>query len=1337
MVCPEGGGGATAIEQQECLCVIKDPRKDSQQKRFCVKVRSAYTVAKLYEDVATQTIFPDFELVMPNSGADAGDYEEAAFDGISLHDKKHKKLIDVGIDFGIRNTLHIIPRVEDYSSANITVETEMSSDDDLALGASASPVESANYNMPAPPPLPALTSPTYSAAAYGTNQSITTSRLRHYNGSDQPSSSGGSSNNYRGLVNQAMTCYLNSLLQALFMTPEFRNALYKWEFDGKDEAKSIPYQLQRLFVNLQTSPKSAVETTDLTRSFGWDSAEGWQQHDIQELCRVMFDALEQKFKHTKQSDLINRLYEGRMIDYVKCLECNTDKQREDKFLDIPLPVRPFGSTVAYENIEDALRAFVQPEILDGNNQYHCETCNKKCDAHKGLKFTKFPYILTLHLKRFDFDYQTLHRIKLNDKVTFPQTLNLNNFVNAVPTQSPTAASAPEVTANGHNGTTVTNGQSSAQMETAENFMKTCDECSTTDSGSALEEDSAFQNGGGGTSVSSTTTTPNDQFMAQDDDEGIDMELNGGSPSVNNFNAPGPYVYELFAIMIHSGSASGGHYYAYIKDFDCSKWFSFNDQTVSTITQEDIQKSFGGGSSKTYYSGAYSSSTNAYMLMYRQIDSSKNSHPIKEEEFPDHIKNLVGKIRDSDAAGRSPIDSDALHLKVYFDNPRTRAIKSYKMYLLNDSTMTEALEEAYRTLQVKGIVPIERCRLVAYDRAREEIERSFEGEDDKRIDEVMRSLEKCSEVLLETREEHEVFEPYLPEGVMTKVYRIDLATRDVDGPISIRASKTQTVLDYKMIVGRKLQLNPKSLMLAVNEYKEVSKILGDNDATLRDAGFIQYCKVFVTVNNCAEDADFGAKFKAFVSRLDHIIGMYFVLPNMDPESLKNLSIPRYVPKAIPTTTATSTPDVQMAGNDSNSEDSSLSDNDRTLVEDDLHTAAATTNGDAHLTNGFSNGGATNGGGAGGFVDEDDEEETYLAEWRNNDYYFKVTPVEYHNPNGDSGAEDDSSSSSNGEKVIRVLIDKRASHGYLKYRLQPHLHVPMEYFKLIKNSGSGSQQEVTILKEELNSYKDGDRLTIELGRVLRKGEYKVSLYYLNVEQMTDESEKLPFLCTWIVRNGQQVGQVKRDILAHLATLANHKGAPPFDSCRLRKKCWKSISKVYTDDMHIGDETVKLTSNSDLILQECEDLGMVTPTHYNDVVLLVRRWQPAEMKLGKVQEILFPNKCELKNLLSQLSGIPEENLMYVKLQLRDSVSLLTIHTGLQWTSTPARSDDYSCSNNFQDGNMVYYRDKTEPLLELTPEERKELTKKDTRASSTYSPRKERALKIYVDASPKKADD
>jgi ubiquitin carboxyl-terminal hydrolase 47 len=39
-----------------------------------------------------------------------------------------------------------------------------------------------------------------------------------------------------------------------------------------------------------------------------------------------------------------------MIDYVKCLECGTEKYREDTFLDIPLPVRPFGSAVAYGSV---------------------------------------------------------------------------------------------------------------------------------------------------------------------------------------------------------------------------------------------------------------------------------------------------------------------------------------------------------------------------------------------------------------------------------------------------------------------------------------------------------------------------------------------------------------------------------------------------------------------------------------------------------------------------------------------------------------------------------------------------------------------------------------------------------------------------------------------------------------------------------------------------------------------------------------------------------------------------------------------------------------------------
>lgn len=49
-----------------------------------------------------------------------------------------------------------------------------------------------------------------------------------------------------------------------------------------------------------------------------------------------------------------------------------------------------------------------------------------------------------------------------------------------------------------------------------------------------------------------------------------------------FSQDGPYVYELFSIMVHSGSAAGGHYYAYVKSFENGRWYSFNDQVKRVL-----------------------------------------------------------------------------------------------------------------------------------------------------------------------------------------------------------------------------------------------------------------------------------------------------------------------------------------------------------------------------------------------------------------------------------------------------------------------------------------------------------------------------------------------------------------------------------------------------------------------------------------------------------------------------------------------------------------------------------------------------------------------------------
>lgn len=49
-------------------------------------------------------------------------------------------------------------------------------------------------------------------------------------------------------------------------------------------------------------------------------------------------------------------------------------------------------------------------------------------SSQGLRFLHFPYLLTLQLKRFDFDYTTMHRIKLNDRMTFPEELDMSPFI---------------------------------------------------------------------------------------------------------------------------------------------------------------------------------------------------------------------------------------------------------------------------------------------------------------------------------------------------------------------------------------------------------------------------------------------------------------------------------------------------------------------------------------------------------------------------------------------------------------------------------------------------------------------------------------------------------------------------------------------------------------------------------------------------------------------------------------------------------------------------------------------------------------------------------------------
>ncbi|VDK33605.1 unnamed protein product [Taenia asiatica] len=223
-----------------------------------------------------------------------------------------------------------------------------------------------------------------------------------------------------GLRNQGATCYMNSLLQALFFTNELRRAVFLMPTESDDASTSIPLALQRVFYELQFNER-AVGTKRLTRSFGWESFESLMQHDVQELCRVLLDNMENKMKGTSVEETIPGLFRGKMLSYICCKHVPYESKREENFYDIQLKVK------GNRNIYQAFKEYTTVETLSGENKYDAGEYGLQ-EAEKGVIFTSFPPVLYLQLMRFQYDCITNANIKVNDRFEFPYRLHLDPFL---------------------------------------------------------------------------------------------------------------------------------------------------------------------------------------------------------------------------------------------------------------------------------------------------------------------------------------------------------------------------------------------------------------------------------------------------------------------------------------------------------------------------------------------------------------------------------------------------------------------------------------------------------------------------------------------------------------------------------------------------------------------------------------------------------------------------------------------------------------------------------------------------------------------------------------------
>jgi len=150
--------------------------------------------------------------------------------------------------------------------------------------------------------------------------------------------------------------------------------------ESDDSTKSVALALQRVFYELQTCDKP-VGTKKLTRSFGWETLDSFMQHDVQEFLRVLLDKLESKMKATCVEGTVPKLFEGKMISFIKCRHVTYESSRSETYYDIQLNMK--GKKDIYESFRD----YVATELLDGDNKYDA--------GSHGLQVRRFFLVVTV------------------------------------------------------------------------------------------------------------------------------------------------------------------------------------------------------------------------------------------------------------------------------------------------------------------------------------------------------------------------------------------------------------------------------------------------------------------------------------------------------------------------------------------------------------------------------------------------------------------------------------------------------------------------------------------------------------------------------------------------------------------------------------------------------------------------------------------------------------------------------------------------------------------------------------------------------------------------------